>query len=208
MQQMFAYGEPDQGYGAGVLGYVRSREITSFDAITGTTMYDTSSAWTYAVGKEFRPGSAAGVRVLYETRSSDASGLSGWGYRVDLGLLQSLGSGLYAGVTVTNAFQSPVRWSGGPSESYPRTFAGGVAYQNDSMDLALDLVGSPIADLLTIRGGGAFRLGDLELLGGVEVVGEDSRWSVGAAYHKGDWAIQYGYSHQSRLHRAGVTIRL
>lgn len=206
-QATFAYAEPDSGKGAGILGLIRWSRATGIDPLNMTLITDSGNAWTYVVAKELASSSSVGLRLVYDLARSESRNASGTGYRIDAGLIQSIGRGLSLGIRVDNLLNTGIRWSDGSSTPYPRTLAAGLTYVRGPFEISADAEGSPEGGLLALRAGGRVEWGPVGLLAGVvsPVGGGAAAFSAGASYAAGPWRIEYSFAEAASLHRAGVT---
>lgn len=205
ISQLLLYAEPDSGYGAGILGMVRSRTATSYDAVTNQTLFDRSSSWRYVVAKELLPGTSVGGRLIYENAYSEEHARSGYGYRIDAGVVQQLAAGIFAGARIQNVLGTGVRWSDGASVMYDRSFSGGLAYVGGPLTLAVDATATPTSPDLALSGGAALRFDPVEVRGGLSYEAGVLGWSAGGAISRGPWSLEYAYEDLDGTHRVGVT---
>lgn len=205
IQRVFAYTEPDSGFGAGILGVVRSREATGVDTSSGDVLYDSANAWSYVVAKELWGGNSVGLRAVYETTQSDERSATGSGYRFDAGLVHDLGDGLYAALSVDNLLDTGITWSDGVTERYGRKVTAGIAYVHEMVTIALDVEGTADLEEMAVRGGIEGRWNGLSLSGGFVHRGDQTAFSSGAGYRRGPWRVDYAYVPDSGTHELGVS---
>lgn len=207
--QLFAYGEPDRGKGAGVLGYVRLQHVDGYDAIKDEPAYQRSGDWVYAVAKELLPGSIGGARIAYSRIDRDLPPHQGWGYRLDLGATQSLGGNVRVGLLINGLWSTGIHWSDGTKSEPPRTLAVGAAANVGPVTLLADAWSIGAESPASLRLGAKWARQPFVVMGGLVSRGGSAwTWSGGATWRTGAWQLEYAYTEEGSSHRLGITITM
>ncbi len=190
-----SYFQPDNGLGAGALGWQRysADGVSTADEV----QYTLAAKWNCA----YIGGAVRWVRHSMSGSDTDVQGVA-----LDLGMVANLGSGLNFGAAVQNAYATL------PSGYAEPVLAAGLSgHAAEGLLLAADLV--DVTDSGTeLRLGAQYQLSSrlVARIGAAKGLDfELERWTMGVGVHSGawivDWAVQVD---QEIVHQIGIGIDL